>query len=319
MRAVMTILRRVQLGNGWSAALLSPPADKMPHATRISPIGPRGGGCRAATAAPAQSGRTTGRARTCLRCAALCGATRRSATNSTIHSRRNRIPGEMRRNASAPSRDGLAGLAIDSSKPATATQTELRPQSSSCLSPANSSLTLRVCPAIQPAFFRSVGVVAQLVEHHNGIVGVRGSNPLGSTILSDAWITGEDGGKWVKMPKPTKVPASNHRTLVPTGTLRDTELNIAQAGTMRNGDTKAAPGSVAQCRRRTSGSPARRNAPDGRAKIMGARMKPFSTLNSPDRASCLRARPGRSASLNECGQMGGARLPASLSGEMHAG
>ena len=27
------------------------------------------------------------------------------------------------------------------------------------------------------------GVVAQLVEHHNGIVGVRGSNPLGSTIL----------------------------------------------------------------------------------------------------------------------------------------
>ena len=26
------------------------------------------------------------------------------------------------------------------------------------------------------------GVVAQLVEHHNGIVGVRGSNPLGSTI-----------------------------------------------------------------------------------------------------------------------------------------
>jgi hypothetical protein len=28
-----------------------------------------------------------------------------------------------------------------------------------------------------------VGVVAQLVEHHNGIVGVRGSNPLGSTNL----------------------------------------------------------------------------------------------------------------------------------------
>jgi hypothetical protein len=25
------------------------------------------------------------------------------------------------------------------------------------------------------------GVLAQLVEHHNGIVGVRGSNPLGST------------------------------------------------------------------------------------------------------------------------------------------
>jgi hypothetical protein len=29
---------------------------------------------------------------------------------------------------------------------------------------------------------KPVGVVAQLVEHHNGIVGVRGSNPLGSTI-----------------------------------------------------------------------------------------------------------------------------------------
>src|SRR5437773_5848968 len=28
------------------------------------------------------------------------------------------------------------------------------------------------------------GVVAQLVEHHNGIVGVRGSNPLGSTTLA---------------------------------------------------------------------------------------------------------------------------------------
>jgi hypothetical protein len=27
------------------------------------------------------------------------------------------------------------------------------------------------------------GVVAQLVEHHNGIVGVIGSNPFGSTIL----------------------------------------------------------------------------------------------------------------------------------------
>ena len=29
--------------------------------------------------------------------------------------------------------------------------------------------------------FKQAGVVAQLVEHHNGIVGVRGSNPLGST------------------------------------------------------------------------------------------------------------------------------------------
>jgi hypothetical protein len=31
-----------------------------------------------------------------------------------------------------------------------------------------------------------VGVVAQLVEHHNGIVGVRGSNPLGSTKLKES-------------------------------------------------------------------------------------------------------------------------------------
>jgi hypothetical protein len=30
----------------------------------------------------------------------------------------------------------------------------------------------------------SDGVLAQLVEHHNGIVGVKGSNPLGSTITS---------------------------------------------------------------------------------------------------------------------------------------
>ena len=34
----------------------------------------------------------------------------------------------------------------------------------------------RVCAALD-------GVVAQLVEHHNGIVGVRSSNLLGSTIL----------------------------------------------------------------------------------------------------------------------------------------
>ena len=35
----------------------------------------------------------------------------------------------------------------------------------------------KVCAALD-------GVVAQLVEHHNGIVGVRSSNLLGSTILS---------------------------------------------------------------------------------------------------------------------------------------
>jgi hypothetical protein len=32
------------------------------------------------------------------------------------------------------------------------------------------------------------GVVAQLVEHHNGIVGVIGSNPFGSTILSFKYL-----------------------------------------------------------------------------------------------------------------------------------
>ncbi len=50
------------------------------------------------------------------------------------------------------------------------------------VSPTNSSLTPPVWPAIKIESFWSVGVVAQLVEHHNGIVGVRGSNPLGSTI-----------------------------------------------------------------------------------------------------------------------------------------
>ena len=35
---------------------------------------------------------------------------------------------------------------------------------------------------------RTDGVLAQLVEHHNGIVGVKGSNPLGSTILKESVI-----------------------------------------------------------------------------------------------------------------------------------
>jgi hypothetical protein len=37
------------------------------------------------------------------------------------------------------------------------------------------------------------GVVAQLVEHHNGIVGVRGSNPLGSTILAGSIAVSMNG------------------------------------------------------------------------------------------------------------------------------
>jgi hypothetical protein len=39
----------------------------------------------------------------------------------------------------------------------------------------NSSLRFKLRAALD-------GVLAQLVEHHNGIVGVKGSNPLGSTI-----------------------------------------------------------------------------------------------------------------------------------------
>ena len=50
-------------------------------------------------------------------------------------------------------------------------------------------------------FHRLDGVVAQLVEHHNGIVGVRGSNPLGSTIQNP--------------------PADTHKTRINTGHNRD--------------------------------------------------------------------------------------------------
>jgi hypothetical protein len=39
-------------------------------------------------------------------------------------------------------------------------------------------------PTFSFATPRLDGVVAQLVEHHNGIVGVRSSNLLGSTILN---------------------------------------------------------------------------------------------------------------------------------------
>ena len=43
---------------------------------------------------------------------------------------------------------------------------------------------LRVAnPPPQSTLYHFDGVVAQLVEHHNGIVGVRGSNPLGSSVL----------------------------------------------------------------------------------------------------------------------------------------
>ena len=40
---------------------------------------------------------------------------------------------------------------------------------------------LRHCGCLRKLANLKAGVVAQLVEHHNGIVGVRGSNPLGST------------------------------------------------------------------------------------------------------------------------------------------
>jgi hypothetical protein len=43
--------------------------------------------------------------------------------------------------------------------------------------------------AIAPRFNagRLRGALAQLVEHHNGIVGVSGSNPLRSTTFSQGW------------------------------------------------------------------------------------------------------------------------------------
>ena len=59
------------------------------------------------------------------------------------------------------------------------------------------------------------GVVAQLVEHHNGIVGVRGSNPLGSTSL---WIkdlgnvSPNDGPRRVLTDFLTRHPAGRNRT-----------------------------------------------------------------------------------------------------------
>lgn len=54
-------------------------------------------------------------------------------------------------------------------------------------------MDLTTCP-VELESPNPVGVVAQLVEHHNGIVGVRGSNPLGSTIRPDvgwarSWLT----------------------------------------------------------------------------------------------------------------------------------
>src|SRR5882724_4694970 len=55
------------------------------------------------------------------------------------------------------------------------------------------------------------GVVAQLVEHHNGIVGVRGSNPLGSTILRS-----ERPGRSERRMVPSIVPhAGRRRAVVP--------------------------------------------------------------------------------------------------------
>ncbi len=47
----------------------------------------------------------------------------------------------------------------------------------------NGSLTFEGVRLDWQPLFHLAGVVAQLVEHHNGIVGVRGSNPLGSTSL----------------------------------------------------------------------------------------------------------------------------------------
>jgi hypothetical protein len=56
------------------------------------------------------------------------------------------------------------------------------------------------------------GVVAQLVEHHNGIVGVRGSNPLGSTILlkNTAQNTFQSG-TWACHAPPQRHKSGDHR------------------------------------------------------------------------------------------------------------
>src|SRR4030095_5969159 len=60
---------------------------------------------------------------------------------------------------------------------------------------------------------RTDGVVAQLVEHHNGIVGVRGSNPLGSTIpqvsLSEIPLRSE----FVTLSIPLRRPGCCHKKL----------------------------------------------------------------------------------------------------------
>jgi hypothetical protein len=47
--------------------------------------------------------------------------------------------------------------------------------------------------------FALAGVLAQLVEHHNGIVGVKGSNPLGSTSLAQA-ILKSGGERGIRTP-----------------------------------------------------------------------------------------------------------------------
>jgi hypothetical protein len=46
------------------------------------------------------------------------------------------------------------------------------------------------------------GVLAQLVEHHNGIVGVKGSNPLGSTIRRIRAVL--SGNSFHKLPESCK-------------------------------------------------------------------------------------------------------------------
>jgi hypothetical protein len=53
-----------------------------------------------------------------------------------------------------------------------------------------SAFALREQECVRKVPHLLAGVVAQLVEHHNGIVGVRGSNPLGSTSLRPAAESG---------------------------------------------------------------------------------------------------------------------------------
>ena len=59
-----------------------------------------------------------------------------------------------------------------------------------------------------------VGVLAQLVEHRNGIAGVRGSNPLGSTMNYS--LGPNESSKFAPGDDQDDVPKARSRRLTPT-------------------------------------------------------------------------------------------------------